>query len=52
MTAFVQDLRYAIRTLRRTAALSLVIVASLAIGIGANTAIFAIVNTILIEQLP
>ena len=42
MTAFLRDLRYAIRTLRRTVAWSQVIVVSLAIGIGANTAIFSV----------
>jgi len=52
MNPFLHDLRYAIRTLRRTAALSLVIVASLAIGIGANTAIFSVVNALLLEPLP
>src|SRR3954462_8138089 len=52
MTALLQDIRYAVRTLRRTAALSLVIVASLAIGIGANTAIFSVVNALLLKPLP
>jgi len=44
MNAFLQDIRYAIRTLRRSWALTLVIVASLAIGIGANSAIFSVVS--------
>src|SRR6476469_6868037 len=52
MSAFLQDLRYAFRTLRRSAALSTVIIASLAIGIGANTAVFSVVNALLLEPLP
>src|SRR4051812_39241232 len=52
MTALLQDIRYTVRTLRRTASLSLVIVASLAIGIGANTAIFSVVNALLLKPLP
>jgi predicted permease len=52
MNAFLQDLRYALRTLRRGPALTLVIVASLAIGIGANSAVFSVVNALLIKPLP
>ena len=47
-----QDLRYAVRTLLKSWPLTFIIVLSLALGIGANTAIFTIVDLVLIKQLP
>lgn len=47
-----QDLRYALRSLGKNLMLTVVIVASLAIGIGANSAIFSVVDALLLRPLP
>jgi putative ABC transport system permease protein len=52
MSTFLQDLRYACRILLKAPAFAVVAIATLAIGIGLNTAMFSVVHTVLIRPLP
>ena len=52
MAHFWTDLRYALRTLRRSPVFSAVAISSLALGIGANTAIFQLLDAVRLRNLP
>jgi putative ABC transport system permease protein len=52
MSMFAQDVRYAFRTLSRTPGFSLIVILTLGLGIGANTAIFSLMDQVLLRLLP
>ncbi len=52
LETLIQDLRYGLRTLRKAPGYSVMVVLTLGLGIGSNTAIFSLINGVLLRPLP
>jgi putative ABC transport system permease protein len=52
LTEIIRDIRYGVRMLLKKPAFTLIALISLALGIGANTAVFSVINAVLLRSLP